>query len=46
LNPGYCLSAVCMLVLGILSLFCGEVILSDCVVIHTLQIMIMFDTCE
>jgi hypothetical protein len=31
-NPGYSLRAVCMFVLGILSLFCGKVILSDCVV--------------
>jgi hypothetical protein len=33
LNSGYCLSVVCMFVLGILS--CGEVIIFDCVVIHT-----------
>jgi hypothetical protein len=45
-NPEYCLSALCMFVLGNLSLFCGEVILSDCVVSHMPLIMIMFDTCE
>jgi hypothetical protein len=45
-NHGYCLSVVCIFVLGILSLFCGEVILSDCVVIHTPLIINMFDTCE
>jgi hypothetical protein len=35
-----------MFVLGNLSLFYGEVILSDCVVSHMPLIMIMFDTCE
>jgi hypothetical protein len=45
-NPGYNLSVVCMFVLDNLSLFCGEVILSDCVVFHTPLIMIMFGTCE
>jgi hypothetical protein len=39
-NPGYYLIAVCTFVLGTLSLFCGEVILSDCVVFHTPLIMI------
>jgi hypothetical protein len=46
LNPGYCLTIVCMFLLGILSLFCGKVKLSDCVVIHTPLIMIMYDTRE
>jgi hypothetical protein len=46
LNHGYCLSVLCMFVIGILSLFCGEVILSDCFVSHMLLIKIMFDTCE
>jgi hypothetical protein len=45
-NPGYCLRVVCMFVLGILSLFCGEVILSDCVVFYTPLIMIMFGTSD
>jgi hypothetical protein len=45
-NPGYCISDVCMFVLGNLSLFCGEVILLDCVVPHIPPIMIMFNTCE
>jgi hypothetical protein len=46
LNPGYCLSFICMFVLGNRSLFCGKVILSDCAVFHTPLIMIMFGTCE
>jgi hypothetical protein len=45
-NPGYYLVVVCMFVPDDLSLFCGEVVLSDCVVFHTPLIMIMFDTCE
>jgi hypothetical protein len=45
-KPGYCLSVVCMFVLGILSLFYGEIILSDCVAIYTPLIMIMVGTCE
>jgi hypothetical protein len=45
-KPRYYLSVVCIFVLGILSLFCGEVILSDYVVTHTLLIMTIFDTSE
>jgi hypothetical protein len=33
-----------MFVLGNLPLFCGEVIISDCVVLHTPLLMIMFGT--
>jgi hypothetical protein len=39
-------SVVCMFVLGNLSLFCGEVTLSDCIVFHIPLIMMMFGTCE
>jgi hypothetical protein len=45
LNHEYCLSVVCMFVLGILSLFCSEIIHSNCVVIHTPLIIIIFGTC-
>lgn len=44
--PGYCFSVVCMLVLSNLSLFRGEVIFSDCVVLIMPLVMIMIDTCE
>jgi hypothetical protein len=43
-NLGYCLSVVCMFVLGNFSLFCGEYILSNCGVPHMSLIMIMFNT--
>ena len=46
LNPGYCFSAICMFVIGILSLFGGEIELSDCVVIHMPLIHIIFHRCE
>jgi hypothetical protein len=45
-NTGYCLSVLCMFVLDNLSLFFGEVILSDCIIPYMKLIMIMFDTCE
>ena len=46
LNPGYRFEASCMFVIGTLSLFGGEIIYSDCVVIIMPLVHIMFDTFE
>jgi hypothetical protein len=46
LNPGHRLSDICMILIGNLSLFSGEIVLSDCSLIHMPLIHTMFVTFE